>query len=39
MRVFIICAIVARAAIGLGCYFADATPQQSLQAWMIEPGS
>jgi|SRR6476620_11029477 hypothetical protein len=39
MRVFIICAIVVRAVVGLCCYYAETTPQQSLQAWMIEPAS
>ena len=39
MRVLIICAIAVRAAVGLCCYYAEATPQQFLQAWMSEPAS
>jgi hypothetical protein len=39
MRVFIVCAIVVRAAVGLGFHYAETTPQQSLQAWMIEQPS
>jgi hypothetical protein len=39
MRVFIICAIVVRAAVGLCFHYAETTPQQSLQAWVIEQPS
>ena len=36
MRLFIICAIVVRAMVGLCFNYAETTPQQSLQDWLIE---
>ena len=36
MRVFIICAIVVRAMVGLCFNYAETTPQQTLHAWMVE---